>query len=439
MHRPADIASALATVFLADVLDAQGMAQRGAQLLGRRWRWLLPLARRVCKAFGDRSRPRQRLLAEFIVCDDGFCRACQTEAIRIIDRLSVIPEMWKVAIAGFWDVPTIRTTGELALWLGVTIPNLEWYADRRDLNGKQCNSALRHYHYRVLAKRAGQIRLIEAPKLQLKKLQRQILTGILERIPAHEAAHGFRRGRSIKTFAAPHVGKDVVLRLDLKEFFPSIRAARVQALFRTAGYPERVADLLAGLCTHATPADVWREAAIDFDDRLRVARDRYACRHLPQGAVTSPAIANLCAYRLDCRMAGLAAKVGATYTRYADDLVVSGYADFARVAKRFGLHMAVIAAEEGFAVNHRKTRIMRASVSQHVAGIIVNERLNTHRQDYDRLKAILTNCARHGVGGQNREQRDDFQAHLRGRISFVESINSSRGARLRAIFERISW
>ncbi|HEY4309943.1 MAG TPA: reverse transcriptase family protein [Pirellulales bacterium] len=439
MHRPADIASALATVFLADVLDAQGMAKRGAQLLGRRWRWLLPLARRACMEFGDRPPPRQRVLAQFIACDDGFHRACQNEAIKIIDRVAAKPEMRKVGVANAWDVPTIRTTGELAAWLCVTMRNLEWYADRGDLNGKQSTLALRHYHYRVLAKCAEQIRLIEAPKLQLKRLQRQILTGVLERIPVHDAAHGFRRGRSIKTFAAPHVGKDVVLRLDLKEFFPSIRAARVQALFRTAGYPERVADLMAGLCTHATPVDVWREAAIDFDDRLRVARNRYSCRHLPQGAVTSPAIANLCAYRLDCRIAGLAGKVGATYTRYADDLVVSGGADFARVVKRFGLHIAVIAAEEGFAVNHRKTRIMRAGVSQHVAGIVVNERLNTHRQDYDRLKAILTNCVRHGVVEQNREHHGDFQAHLRGRISFVESINASRGARLQAIFERISW
>ncbi len=348
--------------------------------------------------------------------------------------------MAPVGVAREWDLPAISTTGELATWLGLSVPRLEWFADLHDRNGKHESRKLWHYHYRPLAKRSGDIRLIEAPKEQLKEIQRRILAGILEKIPTHEAAHGFLRGRSIQSFATPHIGRRVVLRMDLKEFFPSILAARIEALFRTSGYPERVADLLAGLCTHCTSPDVWQDTGLVWDnDRMRAAFHRYSRRHLPQGAPTSPTLANLCAYRLDCRVAGLAEAVGAIYTRYADDLVISGGRNLDRVVKRLGLHVAAIAIEEGFDVNYRKTRIMRESVSQRVAGIVVNERLNVRRQDYDRLKAILTNCVRHGTSGQNREQHDDFRAHLRGRISFVETVHAERGTRLRAIFDKIAW
>ena len=118
----------------------------------------------------------------------------------------------------------------------------------------------------------------------------------------------------------------------------------------------------------------------------------YAQRHLPQGAPTSPALANLCAYRVDCRLSGLAAVAGASYTRYADDVAFSGDEAFARCAERFSLRAAAILLEEGFAVRHRKTRLMQRSVRQHLAGLVVNERLNVRRADFDELKAILTNC-----------------------------------------------
>src|SRR6202041_2519402 len=85
-------------------------------------------------------------------------------------------------------------------------------------------------------KRSGAIRLIEAPKSQLKGLQRQILARILDKIPPHSAAHGFIPGRSVKTFTAPHLGQRVVLKMDLQDFFPSITGVRIQTIFRTMGY-----------------------------------------------------------------------------------------------------------------------------------------------------------------------------------------------------------
>ncbi|HEY3928549.1 MAG TPA: reverse transcriptase family protein [Candidatus Koribacter sp.] len=325
---------------------------------------------------------------------------------------------------------------DLCRWLGLDFAQLQWFADRKHLNAKTANTKFEHHTYRVLAKPRGGWRLIEAPKRTLKELQRRILSELLEKIPAHPAAHGFVAGRSIQTFVAPHTNKAAVLRIDLQDFFPSIRAARVSATFRTCGYPERVADFLAGLCTNAVPRRVWGEvhAAARFE-----LHETYGATHLPQGAPTSPALANLVAYRLDCRLAALAKKAGAAYTRYADDLAFSGNEEFARRARRFALHVAAIAMEEGFEVNHRKTRIMRRGRRQHLAGVTVNAHANLQRPEFDVLKAILANCGRHGAESQNRDRHPAFREHLSGRVGFVESLNPAKGARLRRMFEKISW
>lgn len=438
----ARVAQALAAVLLVGPLEVEALLDRAAELFGRRSGWLRKSAERICVAFGDTTRPRRAALVEFLLNDAGFVRACRRRRLDLRDLLAARPKMSPAAPARDWDLPAIETEGRLAEWLQLDLGRLEWLADRRGNEARTTSESLRNYRYQVLHGRNGKLRLIESPKQELKRIQRRILNEILDRVPTHDAAHGFRRGRSIRSFAAPHVGRRVVVRLDLCDFFPSISAARIQATFRTLGYPETVADLLAGLCTNVTPHDAWPSGYLAPDSErlfaiLRAARQFHARPHLPQGAPTSPVLANLAAYRLDTRLTALAATAGATYTRYADDLAFSGDGDFERVARRFALHASVVAAEEGFEVNHRKTRLMRSGVRQHLAGLTINRRLNVARADFDRLKAMLTNAVRHGLESQNRDQLDDFRAHLLGRITFIESIHAERGAKLRALYERI--
>jgi hypothetical protein len=348
--------------------------------------------------------------------------------------------MQPIEAAKSWDVPAIESVGDLAKWLGLSPNELRWFADLKALEYKGNNSRLRNYSYRILAKRFGRMRLIEAPKARLKDRQQQILAWILAKIPAHPAAHGFVKKRSIRTSVAPHVGRRVVLRMDLRDFFPTFSGARIQTVFRMLGYPESVADLLGGICANATPRNVWEDVSADGDPiYLSEIRRLYARPHLPQGAPTSPALANICCYRLDCRLAALAKFAGANYTRYADDLAFSGDVEFEKRVERFAAHVASIAHEEGFAVHHRKTRIMRQGVRQRLAGLVTNRRINVLRCDFDRLKATLTNCDRFGPESQNREGRSHFRSYLQGRVSFVEMVNPAKGRRLRAIFERIVW
>jgi hypothetical protein len=110
-----------------------------------------------------------------------------------------------------------------------------------------------------------------------------------------------------------------------------------------------------------------------------------------------------------------------------------------RGVERFAAHAAAIVWEEGFHVNHHKTRIMRQGVRQHLAGVVVNAKVQVARDDLKLLEAILTNCVRFGPESQNRERVADFRAHLQGRVGFVEMVNRTQGQGLRALLGNIQW
>jgi RNA-directed DNA polymerase len=435
----------LAEAFLTGAWELDGLAGRGGKLLGRRYRWLRPLASRVLAAFAGRPRPRIARLAEFLRHDEGFRTARGRHALALHFTVWPAPAMTPApGPPASWPVPALVTPRELAGFLDLEPNELDWFADCQARERSARSEPLRHYRYRWVAKPSGSLRLIEAPKPRLKRLQRRLLDAILLPMQPHDAAHGFRPGRSITTFVAPHVGQTIVLKMDLRDFFVSIKAARVVALFLTAGYPEPVARLLAGLCTNTIPLEVWNQATrLENDPASTPARWRagrlFLQPHLPQGAPTSPALANLAAFRLDARLAGLARAAEACYTRYADDLVFSGGEAFARTIARFPTHVAAIALEEGFAAQHRKTRVMRRGVRQRAAGVVINQTINMTRCDYDQLKAILYNCVRQGPQGQNRAGVADFRAHLAGRVAHAVRLNPERGRRLTRLFERISW
>ena len=334
-------------------------------------------------------------------------------------------------------LPEIDSIGALALWLNEPVGALEWFADEWRLAGG-ANERLQNYHYRWVPKRSGGWRLIEIPKARLRRIQRKILQQILDLAPPHPAAHGFRRGGSCLTHAAQHAGQQAVLRMDLKDFFPSVQLARVHALFEKLGYPASVAGTLARICANRAPQGIFRDkqagASLSWSERHALKSP-----HLPQGSPCSPALANLCAYRLDVRLESLAQSLGARYSRYADDLAFSGGRELARASERFHVQVAAIALEEGFRVNTRKTRLMRAGTRQQVTGVVVNAHPNLARDEYDRLKATLTNCVRHGPASQNRENHPDFRSHLAGRVSHAAMLNPERAVRLQGLLQRIQW
>ena len=365
------------------------------------------------RTFGDQTSPSLESLLDWLQTSSDLTA---TTASLPVGRFYWVPRTMasRGAAAQSWHLPALTTPAQLAHWLDLTPSDLDWLADVHGWTTKCNRPKLHHYVYRWQERRRGRFRLIESPKPRLKGIQRKILHEILDRIPAHAAVHGFHRGRSILSYATPHAGKAIVLRFDLRDFFTSVRASRVHALFQTAGYPPDVARLLAGLCTSRVPSDMWENRPQPRTNDARLG-ERLRGRHLPQGAPTSPALGNACAYRLDIRLAGLAQSCEAVYTRYADDLAFSGGETcWERRARRFQVAVAVIVAEEGFEMHFQKSRFMRRGVCQQLSGIVVNEHPNVKRDQYDQLKAILTNCVRHGPDTQNRGGHADFRSHLLG-------------------------
>jgi RNA-directed DNA polymerase len=316
------------------------------------------------------------------------------------------------------SLPHLSVASDLETWLFLPPDQLTRFADLRGLSALTNNAFAPHYNRHCIPKSNGDLRLIEEPKPYLKRLQRRILHGLLSHIPVHPAACGFVQGRNAIEGASRHAGEAVVISFDLKDFFPSIPFSRIYSLFRTLGYPRTVALNLAGLTTTITPKHVLRLPKLAASDAL-------SARHLPQGAPTSPALANLCALALDKRLSGLANALNASYTRYADDITFSGDAQIARVVLRA---VPQIITEEGFILNPLKTRSMPSHMRQTVTGIIVNAHTNIARNDYDLLKATIHHLSRRD---DPRRQDRVFLTLLLGQIGWVEQVHPQRGHRLR--------
>jgi retron-type reverse transcriptase len=317
-------------------------------------------------------------------------------------------------------LPVLHHAGELAERLGLSISQLRFLTYHRR------GATLVHYHRFGIPKKTGGIRAISAPKPALARAHRWVLAQVLDKLEVRAPAHGFVRHRSIVTNAAPHVGRRVVLNLDLESFFPTVGFRRVKGLFRKLGYAEQVATLLALLCTE--PPRV--EARLD-GKRLWIALGQ---RVLPQGACTSPAITNAICRRLDARLSGLAKHFGFTYTRYADDLTFSGD-DRSRVGRLLGCVRKVVTSE-GFREHGDKTHVMGSGRRQEVTGVVVNQKLSTARDERRALRAMLHNVARRGLAAENREGHADFASYLQGRVAFACMVDPSLEPVLRPALDR---
>jgi RNA-directed DNA polymerase len=437
----ADLSRGLAYAFLAGTWSEVELVTRALAVLDARPRWVRPIARDVLASYHRPPADRARELAAFIdlALERRSSLSGEEHAPRVRRWLSPDPAMGRRR----WPVPELPSVGALSDFLELTSGELAWLADARALERTVGDERLRNYRYGVLPRKGGPPRVIERPKPRLKSIQRRVLHEILDWIPAHDAAHGFTRGRSAVTHARRHTGQFVVVSLDLEDFFASIAVGRVFGIFRTAGYPESVAHALTALTTNVVPLAVWHQVRRPattalIDPQYRLGR-RLATPHLPQGAPTSPSLANLAGFRLDRRLSGIAAATGMTYSRYADDLTFSGSRRLLGNANQLRSTISQIAREEGFTVNRRKSMLVTRAGRQQVCGIVVNEHANVPRRDYDVLRATLHNAARLGPASQNRAGVPDFRAHLLGRIAWVEQLHPPRGERLRRQFDRIAW
>lgn len=308
-----------------------------------------------------------------------------------------------------YGLPIWKSERDVAAALDLTVSQLCHYSIHRHRETSP------HYVVFAVPKRSGGRRLIYAPKKRLKALQRRLAELLVNKLPVSEFAHGFRSRRSVASNAKRHVGKSVVVKLDLQDCFPSIHYGRVRGLLISLGYSYPVATSLAVLMTESPRQPVRADGKtyhVPVGPRVCV-----------QGAPTSPGICNAVLMRLDRRLAGLAKKHGFDFTRYADDLTLSGD-DASKVTMLIAV-ASKIASDEGFRLNKQKTRVLRRGGRQRVTGVVVNSEMGLSRTDRRRLRAAI-----HQLSSDDKAAR----SRIEGKLAYLQMLNPDQARPLQAAF-----
>ena len=280
-----------------------------------------------------------------------------------------------------------------------------------------CSSKSKRPLYKTfsLRKRSGGSRTIHSPLQPLDLVQKRIKERILDPADLHsECVTAFRTGISIVNNALPHCGKQIVVKMDLKDFFPSVTFGMVMGVFRRLGLSGGEARQLALLTTTSQSAK-----------KGRAKNDSHKCRRfLPQGASTSPQLANFAARRLDLRLLRLSECLGFRFTRYADDMTFSSEDPMAKVNVLIRA-VGSIAPDCGFVVNAEKTRVMRSPGTRRVTGLILGNEPRVPRKTMRKIRSMIH---RKMTGG-------NFAGiHvLEGYRSYVRMINQAQSAKLDAL------
>lgn len=258
------------------------------------------------------------------------------------------------------------------------------------------NSSQNHYREFTIPKRSGGVRSIHAPYPALLECQEWILKNILQKSRIHPCAHGFVAKRSIITNATTHLGAATFLKIDIADFFPSIKISRLIHYFKSLGYNNRVSFYLAAICS--------------LDDCL------------PQGAPTSPTLCNIVARPLDWRLTNLCQKFKISYTRYADDLAFSGE----KITWKFAEYVIHILNECGFEPNTKKTQLHIDARKRILTGISILGNEARVPKDYKRrLRQEIFYIEKFGVHNHMNSKRIKDASYLErliGRIQFVLSV-----------------
>lgn len=258
------------------------------------------------------------------------------------------------------------------------------------------NSPNNHYREFKIKKRSGGERTITSPYPALLEMQYWIYNNILKTIPINPTAHGFAYKKSIITNSKIHAGQKELLKMDLKDFFPSINISRIIYVFKQLGYPNSISFYLASICS--------------FNESL------------PQGAPTSPALSNIISKKLDNRLIKLAKKFNLRYSRYADDLTFSGQ----RIPVKFIEYIKNIITDEGFEINESKTRLYKDRTKRIVTGISVNEKEIKLPREYKRdLKQELHFIMKYGLEShisKKKIRNANYLNSILGKVNFWLSV-----------------
>lgn len=238
----------------------------------------------------------------------------------------------------------------------------------------------------------------------MRVVQFRILKEILEKYKVPDYIHAFEAGKSIPEMVKNHIGKDLVISVDLKDFFPSVKQYHVQRLFEEFGFDGVPARLLSEICTYSS--------------------------FLPQGALTSPKISNcISAMTFGPELKEYCDKNNATLTIFADDITISvSEYDSSFIANTLNF-IRGLTRKFGFNINEQKTKVMTRRVRQYVCGVVVNEKSNLLKKERERLRSIVYNCRMNGFEAEANKSgttADNFYAKILGKLNWYSQLNMTR-------------
>ena len=326
---------------------------------------------------------------------------------------------------------SLRSRADVAKLLAVPTSFLTWVLYRKGVD-----SFYRHWE---IAKKGGGTRTITAPMSSVYVLQSRLNRALQSVYTPKPCVHGFVRDRSVVTNAREHLGKPFVLNVDLEDFFPSLNYGRVRGVLM------------------ASPFDCGVEAA------TTIAQIACVDGALPIGGPTSPVLSNMISMRLDGRLMRLAGAHQCWYTRYADDLTFSSrkrsfpavLATLDEESGRTDIGDELVDAveENGFTINHRKTRLQTRDVRQAVTGVTVNTKLNVDRRYVRGIRAMLYSLETLGRNGAQAKLEQvygkdrwnnaapDLLEVIHGKLAYLQMIKGADDAvvrRYRQQFENLT-
>lgn len=271
------------------------------------------------------------------------------------------------------------------------------------------------YQTFYIPKKNGSSRKILSPSLNLKIIQRWILENVLNCYPIHKSAVGFRKNKSIVDNAKPHVNKELVYNIDIKNFFPSISFQKIYYLFYNVGYTSEVSFVLTKLLTYKD--------------------------YLPQGAPTSPHLSNLIAHQMDKDIDQLCSRINTRYTRYADDMTFS--TKDSRILINNKNNIKKIVEFHGFELNKSKERLQFKNQPQFVTGLLVNEEVKIRGSFKRKIEQDIYYCERFGIYSHlkkiNMADRSFYKEYIYGKVNFVKDVEPSVGEKLLNRLNQLNW
>ena len=319
---------------------------------------------------------------------DKYIQKCVTYAQKLLDN----------------NVPVIYNLEHLSLLIGI---------DKKLLASIVFANKEQLYKTIKIPKKTTGYRELSVPISTLKYIQKWILKNILNLVSVSEHVTGFERNMSIVENAKRHLNKQCVINIDLKDFFPSVKEKMVYSIFYGLGYTKELSYIYTTLCTYK--------------------------KSVPQGAPTSPKLANLCCKHLDKRIGALCQSYNADYSRYADDITISGGKYIESILKPIKL----IVEDEKFQLNDKKTRISYKGQRQEVTGLNLNAGKVTIPKSYKKeLQKEIYYCKKYGVSNHLSHIKCNkafYKEHLYGKACFIYMVEPLKAKKLLEELDAINW